>query len=417
MHFRALHPALRLRIAVGFVERFLNTIITPLMAIYLAAEVGAALAGLLILVAVGISVLASLLGGPVADAFGRRRPLVAGTGGVALSFGGMALFSSPWIHSAAGVYLCYVLNTSLGSFALPANEAMIVDTTSSEERKGVYTLQYWSVNVALAAGAVVGGFLYADFFAAMLAAAAAIAGAAALVSLRLLTETAPPRPAGEPPPVPREVLRPRRLVAGYAQVLRDSLFVRLVLGMTLWLGIELQMTGYVAVRLAEELRPQDFWGLHLDGYRLLGILRAENTILIVVLAFFSERLLRELPDSRRAYWGIALFGTGMAALGVSNSVVLLILSVAALTVGELMHIPVMQAMLADLVPEQARTTYLAVFKMSIQGGLIIASVGLSASALLPPWGMAASFAVMAALIVVCYRPVIARHLQLAAAEA
>ncbi|WP_326651761.1 MFS transporter [Streptomyces sp. NBC_01750] len=412
-----LHPTLRLRIAVGFVERFLNTIITPLMAIYLAAEVGAALAGLLVFLAVGISVAASLFGGPVADAYGRRMPLIVGTAGSALAFGGMALFSSPWINSAISVYLFYVLNTSLSSFALPANEAMIVDTTSSDERKGIYTLQYWSVNVALAAGALTAGFLYADFFAAMLGVAAAIAGTAALVSVRYLAETAPQRPAGQAAPRPSSMLRMSSLITSYTGVLEDSMFLRLVLGMTLWLGIEMQMVGYVAVRLAEDMNPQQFLSIDIDGYRMLGILRSENTLLIVILAFFSERLLRHLPDGRRAYWGIALFAAGMAALGFSNSVMLLLIAVAALTVGELMHIPVMQAMLADLVPEQSRTTYLAVFKLSIQGGLIIASLGLSLSAVLPPWGMAASFVAMAALIIVSYRPVIARLGQPTAADA
>lgn len=403
-----MHPTLRLRIAVGFVERFLNTVITPLMAIYLAAEVGTALAGLLIFLAVGVSVAASLFGGPVADAYGRRMPLIVGTGGSALAFGGMALFSSPWANSAIAVYVFYVLNTSLSSFALPANEAMIVDTTSSEERKGFYTLQYWSVNVALAAGALTGGFLYADFFAAMLGVAAAVAGVAALVSLKYLTETAPPRPPEEADRKPSSMLRISSLITGYAGVLKDSVFLRLVLGMTLWLGIEMQMVGYVAVRLAEDMHPQRFLSLDIDGYRMLGILRSENTLLIVVLAFFSERLLRHLPDGRRAYWGIALFAAGMAALGVSNTPVLLLIAVAALTIGELMHIPVMQAMLADLVPERSRTVYLAVFKLSIQGGLIIASLGLSVSAFLPPWGMACSYVAMAVLIVVSYRPVIAR---------
>src|SRR5215211_7450899 len=154
MRLAELHPNVRLRIAVGFVERTLNTIITPLMAIYLASEVGTARAGLLIGVAVVLAVLASLVGGPVADGRGRRMPLLVGTAGMAIAFLGMAVASSSWWHSAVAVFVFYVLNNTLSNFALPANEAMVIDVTSSEHRKAVYTLQYWAVNASLAAGAL-----------------------------------------------------------------------------------------------------------------------------------------------------------------------------------------------------------------------------------------------------------------------
>jgi DHA1 family multidrug resistance protein B-like MFS transporter len=396
---------------VGLVERALSTIITPLMAIFLAQEVGTALAGLLILLSIGVAVLASLAGGLVADRYGRRVPLLIGTAGTALAFAGMAVASSSLWHSAIGVFGFYVVNVALSNFALPANEAMIVDVTSSEQRKGVYTLQYWSVNVALALGALVGGFLYSGYFAAMLAIAAGIAAVAALVSLRFLTETIPGRAADRDGALEHLT----GLLRGYQEAVRAPMFRRVVLGMTVWLGLEMQLTGYVAVRLAEDMPDrQQFlaigsWPLNLNGVELLGILRAENTLLIVLLALFSERLLRRLPDPPRVYIGIALFAIGTATLAVSSVVGALVLAVAVLTLGELMHIPVMQAMVADLVPEDARTRYLALFKLSIQGGMIIAAIGLTAGAVIPPAGMAVAFIALAALIVGLYRPVLARR--------
>jgi DHA1 family multidrug resistance protein B-like MFS transporter len=406
MRLGELHPNVRLRIAVGFVERTLNTIITPLMAIYLASEVGAAHAGLLIGVAVVLAVLASLVGGPVADGHGRRMPLLVGTVGTATAFLGMAVASSPWWHSAVAVFVFYLVNNALSNFALPANEAMIIDVTSSEHRKAVYTLQYWAVNASLAAGALVGSFLYNGYFTAMLAVAAAIAGGAALVSLRFLTET-----------MPEATHQPRfgELLHGYLDALKDSLFLRLTLGMTLWMGLETQLTGYVGVHLVQTF-PQRRgwlvlgpWHINLNGLEVLGILRAENTLLIVVLAVFSERLMQALPDRPRIYLGIALFAAGNAVVVLGADLAVLLAAMLALTIGELMHIPVMQAMLADLVPEQARTRYLAVFKLSIQGGLLISAVGISAGAVIPSWGMAVAFCVLAALIATSYRPVLARR--------
>jgi DHA1 family multidrug resistance protein B-like MFS transporter len=406
MRLAELHPNVRLRVAVGFVERTLNTIITPLMAIYLASEVGTARAGLLIGVAVVLAVLASLVGGPVADGRGRRMPSLVGTAGMTIAFLGMAVASSPWWHSATAVFVFYVLNNALSNFALPANEAMIIDVTSSEHRKAVYTLQYWAVNASLAAGALFASFLYNGYFTAMLTVAAAIAGVAALVSLKFLTET-----------IPGATRQPRfgELLHGYLDALKDSLFLRLTLGMTLWMGLETQLIGYIGVHLTQKFPEHREWlalgpwHISLSGLEVLGVLRAENTLLIVVLAVFSERLMRGLPDRPRIYLGIALFGVGNAVVVLGTDLPVLLAAMLALTIGELMHIPVMQAMLADLVPEQARTRYLAVFKLSIQGGLLISAAGLSAGALISPWGMALAFCVLAALIATSYRPVIARR--------
>ncbi|MFE9747084.1 MFS transporter [Saccharothrix saharensis] len=406
MRLRELHPNLRLRIAVAFVERALNTIITPLMAIYLAGQVGAARAGLLIGAAVVLAVVASLVGGPVADGRGRRLPLLVGTAGTAIAFLGMAAASSPWWGSAPAVFAFYVLNNAVSHFAVPANEAMIVDVTPTEHRKAVYTLQYWTVNAALAAGALVASFLYSGYFTAMLTVAAAIAGVAALVSLKYLTET-----------MPEAVGRPRfrALLRGYADAVRNRPFLRLVAGMTLWLGLETQLVGYIGVHLAQT-HPQRRewlalgpWHVHLNGVEVLGVLRAENTLLIVVLAAFSHRLARGLADRPRVLLGVALFAAGNATLVLAADLVVLVLAVLVLTIGELLHIPVMQAMLADLVPEHARTRYLAVFKLDIQGGLLISAAGISAGAVLPPWGMAVGFGVLAALIVTSYRPLLARR--------
>ncbi|MFD5824393.1 MFS transporter [Lentzea sp. NPDC060358] len=406
MRLAELHPNLRLRIAVAFVERTLTTIITPLMAIYLADEVGTARAGLLIGAAVVLAVVASLAGGPVADGRGRRVPLLVGTAGTAVAFLGMAAASSPWWGSAAAVFAFYALNSVVSNFALPANEAMIVDVTPARHRKAVYTLQYWTVNAALAAGAVVASFLYSGYFTAMLTVAAAIAGVAALVSLRYLTETRPETDG-----------RPRfgALLRGYADAVKDRAFLRLVAGMTLWLGLETQLIGYIGVRLAQAF-PQRRewlvlgpWHVHLTGVEVLGVLRAENTLLIVALAVLSGRLTRGLADRPRVHLGIALFTAGTVVLALGTDLVVLMAAVLVLTVGELLHIPVVQAMLAGLVPDDARTRYMAVFKLDVQGGLLLSAAGISAGTVLPPWAMAAAFCVLGALIVTSYRPVLARR--------
>src|SRR5262249_31537400 len=73
---RDLHPSLRLRIAVGFAERFLNTMVVPLTTVFLARHAGTATVGLLLLATVAVSIVSMLAAGYLAERYGRRRVLV-----------------------------------------------------------------------------------------------------------------------------------------------------------------------------------------------------------------------------------------------------------------------------------------------------------------------------------------------------
>ena len=185
MNIMRLHPSLRVRIGVGFVNRLVDSMITSFMAVHLALAWGVVAAGVLLIVVVALGVVGMLVGGHVADLHGRRRTLLVAETGAAVTFGVMALADSPVLASALLVYLAYVVNKFAASVALPANDAMIVDLTSPETRKGVYTINFWATNLALAIGALVGAALYSRF-AVVLAVAAGATLAVVGVAVGLL---------------------------------------------------------------------------------------------------------------------------------------------------------------------------------------------------------------------------------------
>jgi len=396
VRLRDLHPTLRLRLVIAFVERALNTMVIPLMAIYLAAHFGSGPAGLLILGSVGVAVIASLSSGHFADVVGRRRTLLVGALAMAVGFTGMAVAAAPWWSSPLTVFVFYLLQAAAAAFIQPVHDAVIIDVTVPEERKAVYTINYWSFNIALATGALLGGFLYNHHFMGLLVGASVCALGASLLTYLFLEETAPPLPraldaAGT---VAKEVVR------GYAVAVKDRRFMMLLIAMTLILGLEMQRTsGYVAVRIAQDvptqsLLPFDIGVPNVTGIQLLGILQASNTVCVVLLALVSERLMRRFDDRKRILIGVALFTVACVILATSDVASILLIAMLVLTLGELMHIPVMQTVLAGVVPERSRTRYMAVFNLNVRGGMVIASLSLSAGTLLSPWGMAGLYVVL-----------------------
>ena len=58
-----------------------------------------------------------------------------------------------WLFAIA--YVGFIITSSLGR---PSMQAIIIDSTTPENRKAVYTIDYWLMNLSMAIGAALGGF-------------------------------------------------------------------------------------------------------------------------------------------------------------------------------------------------------------------------------------------------------------------
>jgi DHA1 family multidrug resistance protein B-like MFS transporter len=410
MRYRSLHPNLRIRIVVGAVQRFLNIMVLPLVTLFLAGRFGVTAAGLMMLTIALMEVAGTLAGGHLSDTYGRRPLLIAGETGVALATAVMALAASSWLDSPILIYVGFALASFSTAMALPANDAMIVDVTDSDVRKFVYTINYWAINLALACGVILGGFLYAGYFPYLLLAVALGSVAVLAVTVVKISETAPAIEAHEGAHEGVGAYL-KGFVQGYRLVLGNALFAALLLAATLRMALEVQINYFINVRVSEGFPEQTLftigsWAARVTGVEILGILRAENTLLVVVLALVVLGALKRLNDRFRLYVGVVLFTLGTIVMAISNSGWILLAAMLVLTIGELLNVPVQQAMLADLVPEQSRTRYMAVFNLNVRLALLIASVGLAVGPWLKPAGMAIVYAAMGAVIILGYRIVL-----------
>ena len=399
MGLRALHPNVRLRIAVGFVQRLVDSMVTVVMAVYLATRFGALVAGALMVAVMALSVVGALHGGHRAETRGRRPTLLLGETAAALTFVLMAVGQGLHLRAAdLGVLAAFAVNKYFAGLAMPANDAMIVDVTTTEDRTLVYTVNYWAVNLALAIGSLVGGFGYGRHFGALLVAAAVGMSLAALSTAALLAETRPATAAS--PGGSGSGLR------AYRAVLADRVFVRFVVAAALVMTLEFQLVNWIGVRLALGLPLQDLpGGLPVDGVRMLGLLRAENTLLVVLLAFALAPLFGRIPRRVRMATGISLFTAGYATYALSSTGTVLLVAGLVLTVGELLDAPARQAVLAEIVPATDRSRYMAVYALHIRVALVAASACISLGPLLTDVGMAALYVVLGAAVLLLYRSV------------
>ena len=414
--FMGLHRNVRVRIGLAFVHKLIDAMILTFIAIYLASRVGIATTGALILLFAVFAVFGMLLGGHLSEMWGRRPVLIVGDviGTAFLVLMTVAYFAD-W--GPLAVYFSYAIVKFGTNMALPANDSTIIDVTPPEDRKYVYTVNYWVINLALGGGALLGGFLYGSHFGAVILGGAIGMGFALLVTVLLVAETKP-EATTVPAAAPAKLRGWAQFTEGYRVVLADSTFRRLIIVATLVLTLEGQLSTSIGIRLSNDFGVQSVFPFgDVGGVQMLGVLKAVNTVMVVLLALQVNTLLRRLPDRARLYAGIPLYVGGFAVLAVTNTAWVLLLAVVVLTIGELMNAPVQQALLAELAPDEGRPRYMAAYYLHIRFGQVVNSLLISLSAVLSTQGMAGIYLLFGVVIVMQYRVILARRPARAGAQA
>ncbi|OCA86064.1 MFS transporter [Bacillus sp. FJAT-27225] len=382
MGFRKFHRNIKIRITESFLSSLIGGMIFPFAAIYLAQHFGTKTAGILLLVNVGVGLVINFFGGYFSDAFGRKKVMVAAEFMRFIAFSLMMVSNSPWFTSPEITFLMMTVNSICWGLAGPAGQAMLIDVSKPEERKEMFTIMYWANNLSIALGGLLGGYFFKEYLFELLVALSV----AALLTWVLITffikETYfPADQHGK-----SLTSHGRTMVSGYKQVLVDKLFILYVLAGILVLSMEFQLTNYISIRLAKEMPITEWFGWSFGGIEMLGFLRTENTILVVVMALFAAKFVQRYKDQTVLLGSCFVFVIGYAFISYSNNVWILLIAMVIATIAEVARVPVQQQYMAELPPENARSSYMAVSSMSYNMTMLVCSVTVTVSAFLSSFG-------------------------------
>lgn len=133
----------------------------PFMAIFFNRDLGVPilLVGIIFTFLAISSILFSVVGGWLADKFGRRATLLIG------GFNGVVIYSLIAVFIAAHVSILYiaigfVLSSSSGSLIFPSSTALVSDVTTQEDRTIAYGIYRILTNIGWAIGPIMGAYIY-----------------------------------------------------------------------------------------------------------------------------------------------------------------------------------------------------------------------------------------------------------------
>lgn len=371
--FFELPKQLQWRLELSFLSIILGSAIFPYMSMYYVEYFGAFITGMLVIITQVFSFVAILYGGHLSDSIGRKKVADIGNFGVVIGYILTTLANIPGHIMPLLTFIGIFVVEIMSNFNHPAYDAMIIDLTDEKNRRFVYTINYWLINVAVMLGAGIAGAFYDHHFFELLIAMTGIALFTYLVMQAKFAET---RPADFVFEHGKGILS---TFANYGDVVKDKAFMIYTAGTILFASVWAQIDNYVAVHYKTIYQPTALFGFEVTGAKLLSITVLINTIMIVLLMTTANRLTRQMKLIPQLVLGSAIFASGLFAAFTFKNLVPILIAAVVYTIGEMINVPASQVLRAQMMDENKIGSYSGFISIAQPLGIVLAGAMVSLS--------------------------------------
>ena len=333
-------------VGVSFIDRIGGTLLFPFFALYITQKfnVGMTEAGVLLGISSLFGLIGGTIGGALTDKLGRKQLILFG-----LVFSAVSTLSLGLVSKLSILYPLMVVVGLLSSVAHPAHDAMIADILPEKQRQEGFGILRVVGNLAWIIGPTIGGFLANFDFFYLFVVDSVVSCVVAAIIFRSIPETKPELHAHEQ----SETFL--QSVLGYRVALRDFAFVAFVVAGMLMLIVYQQMYGSLSVFLRDNFNTSP------SGF---GFLMTTSAITVVIFQFWVSRIIKHRPPFLMMAVGTAFYVIGFTLFGIVTTYVLFALNIVIITIGEMIVMPMSQAIAANFAPEAMRGRYMAVFGLT-----------------------------------------------------
>jgi MFS family permease len=333
-------------IGVNFVDRLGGSLLVPFFALYITQkfDVGMTQVGILFAAFSISSFIGAFPGGALTDRFGRKGIIIFSL--ISTSFSTLLMgFVNKFQFFLIVAFISGIF-TDVGG---PAYEAAFMDLLPEEKRASGFGIRRVAFNLAVVIGPVIGGFVAARSYLALFILDAVISAIVALMVFLLIPETKPSIQPGE------EQESTGESFTGYLKVLRDGRFVAFTLVSLLTWLVYMNMSTTLGVYLRDE------HGIPASGY---GAIISINAAMVVLMQFPITRRAEKQPPMLMMALGAFFIAAGLALYAFVGTFALFAVAIAILTIGEMIAIPISNAVVARFAPDEMRGRYNFIYGLS-----------------------------------------------------
>jgi MFS family permease len=335
-------------VGVGFIDRIGGTLLFPFFALYITQKfnVGMTQAGVLLGMSSLFGLIGGAIGGALTDKFGRKQLILFG-----LVFSAISTLTFGLVTKLSALYPLMVVVGLLSSIAGPAHDAMIADILPEKQRQEGFGVLRVVGNLAWIIGPTIGGFLANINFFYLFVVDSVVSCLVAAIIFRALPETKPEPHAHEQSHTFLQSL------LGYRVAFKDFAFMAFIVAGMLMLVVYQQMYSSLSVFL------RDNYNINPSGY---GFLMTTSAITVVIFQFWVSRTIKHRPPFLMMAIGTVFYVIGFTLFGLVSIYVLFMLNIIIITIGEMIVMPMSQAIAANFAPVEMRGRYMAVFGLTWQ---------------------------------------------------
>lgn len=371
--FFKLDRNIQLRIVMMFITVAIGSSVGPNMTIYYVDYFGAFLTGILLVLVQVAGFIAGLYGGHLADLWGRKRVMIVGITVMSLGYLLAAGMNSPLYINPYITFFGFLMASVGLSFASPAEEAMMIDVSTVKNRKFIYAMIYWVINLAVMIGAGLGGWFFKTARFQLLIGTAIGAIISLVIVILWITETFPKEKR------PTHGQSVWAAVKSYRTVFSDQRYMKFMVASIGATIIFSSPDYYLAAHLAQSFHTVDLFGLQIFGQRMLSVITITNTLMIVVMMGFMTKLFEQWSEMKASAFGTALQGGGFAVMFLLTDFWPLLVVAIILTIGEMIVTPASQSLRAEMMNPEKIGAYSGFSAATRPVGSILASGIVSAS--------------------------------------
>ncbi len=352
-------------VGVSFIDRVGGTMLFPFFSLYITWKfnVGMTQAGIVLGLFAAFGLVGNMIGGALTDKFGRRKLIIFG-----LVFSALSTLTLGLVTEFVVLYPLAIIIGLFSSIADPAHQAMIADLLPEKQRAEGFGVLRVVANFSWIIGPTIGGFVANRSYFLLFVIDAVVSTVVAILFYFLISETKPESGDGSDH---ESVLQTFK---GYSVVMRNLAYMAFIVAAVLMGLTYQQMYNSLSVYL------RDSHSISPQGY---GFLMTTSAITVIILQFWTTRRIKHRPPFMMMALGAFFYAMGFTMFGLnpigsinysflfynwtislSGTYVWFMAAVIIITIGEMIVMPISQALAANFAPEDMRGRYMAIFGLA-----------------------------------------------------
>lgn len=326
-----------------------GTMVMPFLSLYVTAEMGLPPRyGGYMLAAYGVgAITGAAIGGKLSDKLGAMRAQKLSLVAAGLGFFALTAADDPWTFGA----LVVVASLAAESFR-PPNSVAIAERVTEGQSFRAFALRRLAINAGMTLGPAVGGILaYYDYFWLFVCDGATCLAAAAFLAYRFpgrgvaRSEETPGD--GPAPPASPWNDRPYLVLLGLVAAL---------------------MIVFYQILTTYPLTLYDVFGF---DERAVGLVFAINPLMIILFEMVLIDAVARFHALRVTALGALLMCLGLGILPLGETLMLVCVSIAVLTWGEMLTMPLLEGLVANRAPPSGRGSYLGLYNAAYAVSFVV----------------------------------------------